>query len=496
MKQKIRSTVTENPERDFRFGSQSFLKNIESKYGVSNVSSLESVKNKKIETSLKNFGVANPFQSARVQSKQQETMRARHGEKTSRQSHITNFDDYKNLESWLVMFAEQHGEKPTIAEAAQNFNVTPSAISIQKKQQNLHHLFKVAQSQKEEEFKKFLELNFPQVIVVQNDRTTINPQELDFFFPEHNFAVEISPTSTHHSSDNKLNYGKNVPKDKNYHLNKMSSAQAAGVELLTVFDWMPWDKVMEFISHRLEGSYEKTYARNTTPVFIQKGNNTASKKVKDFINSNHVLGFNSKGTQFYTFLEYKGEIVAAAAWGKPRTLNIKNKKKDKTNNISLNNNNDPTTIELVRMCFAKNHSVPGGASRLLKTFIKEYKNTVNDGLNKIITFSDNDLGSGKIYEKLGFDVVSKPVAQKNYVHPDVKTSSGTNFTVKGTSLHLAGADRLLKNLPGYQPTGMLCKCLNDFHKKGECLPSNTEIVESYGFLPVYNCGYKKWELSL
>lgn len=71
-----------------------------------------------------------------------------------------------------------------------------------------------------------------------------------------------------------------------------------------------------------------------------------------------------------------------------------------------------------------------------------------------------------------------------------------NFRIKSSSLHFAGADRLLKNFPDYVPVGMECQHEGKPHEKGSCLPSNSEIVESYGFVPVYDCGYKKWLLNL
>ena len=487
IKKKIKETIDNNPENDFRIGSPNFSKIIEEKYGVSNVSSLEEIKNKKTETSIKHFGTSNPFQNSEIQIKQQKTMENKYGDKKGNQLHIQNFSDYKTLKNWLVSFAENNGRKPTIIEASKYFNVTPSTISQQKKKHNLHSLFRIVNSKKEETFLEYLTQNFPNINYIHNDRSAISPYELDFYFPDHNFAVEISPTTTHHSSDKKLNYRMNSPKDRNYHLNKMLAAENSNIELLTIFDWMPWDKSMEMITHKLSGSSKKVYARKTTPLFIKKENNALSKKIKNFINDNHILGFNSRGTQFYTYLEYDGEIVAAAGWGTPRNLSIKKK----------NNKIDKSVIELTRMCFAKNYSVPGGASRLLKTFIKNY----DEKLQKIITFSDCDLGTGKIYEKLGFSLVSKPAAQKNYVNPEAIILSNDDrvsscFTIKGTSLHLAGADRLLKNFPGYEQVGMTCKCEDTLHPKAECLPSNIEIVEAYGFLPIYNCGYKKWELKV
>lgn len=494
---KVKASIEQNPDRDFRIGSDNYKKMIKEKYDVDNVSSLDEVKKKKLELSLEKFGTENPFQNKEVQETYKKTMKEKYGSNPRKhQLNIENFDEYIELEQWLIDFEKENGKKATVTETADYFKVSTPAISHIKRRKSLHKYFRISNSLKEEKFAKFLNENFPDVKYIHNNRSVISPYELDFYFPEHNFAVEISPTTTHHSSDTFLNYGKNSPKDKNYHLNKALLCEKAGIELFTLFDWMPWTKSLNMISHKLSKSSRTVYARKANIHFIKKSKNKVSQELKNFINSSHILGFNGRGTQYYTYLEFDNEIIAAAGFGKPRQLNIKNLKNKKESSDAV--------MELTRLCFAPNISVPGGASRLLKTFIKEYS-AIGTSLSRIITFSDFDLGSGKIYETLGFKTIVKPAAQKQYVHPDLLAENveteedadiAIHFTVKGTSLHLAGADRLLKYFPGYEPVGLVCRCSDTFHNDAECLPSNTEIMNIYGFLTVHDCGYKKWQLDL
>lgn len=494
---KTKATIEQNPDKDFRIGSDNYKKLIKDKYGVDNVSSLDDVKKKKIELSLSKYGTENPFQNKDVQESYKKSMIEKYGKSPRKnQLNIKNFEEYIELEHWLINFEKENGKKATVSETAAYFNVSTTTISGLKKQKNLHKYFRIANSLKEEKFAEFLNKNFPDVRYVHNNRSVISPYELDFYFPDHNFAVEISPTTTHHSSETFLNYGKNTPKEKNYHLNKALLCEKAGIELFTMFDWMPWQKSLNMISHKLSKSSKTVYARKAKVHFIEKRKNKISRKLKEFIDDSHILGFDGRGTQYYTYLEFEDEIIGVAGFGKPRQLNIKSRKAGKQD---LND-----TIELTRLCFAPGVSVPGGASRLLKTFTKKYS-TINPSLSKIITFSDFDLGSGKIYETLGFKTIVKPSAQKQYVHPDLLVENtetedeadvAVHFTVKNTSLHLAGADRLLKNFPGYEPVGLVCQCSDTFHKNAECLPSNVEIMDMYGFLTIHDCGYKKWELNL
>lgn len=503
MKEKIKTALDSNPDKDFRIGSDNHKKQIQEKYGVENVSQLEEIKKKKIESSLKKYGVENPFQNEEIRQKQLKTMSERYGKRKGGQLRITNFDEYLEIEKWLINFEIKFGKKPSIKEASEYFNVVSPVISKLKRDLDLHKYFRIVNSYKEEQFAEFLNTNFPDVRYVHNDRKLISPYEVDFYFPDHNLAVEINPTTTHHSSDNYLNYGKNSPKEKNYHLNKALSCEKIGVELISVFDWMPWKKSLEMISHKLSKSSRTIYARKASIHFVEKKRNKIFQRLKDFIDSSHILGFDGRGTQYYTYLEHDGEIIAVAGFGAPRKLSIK-KKSENTTKDSVENSSK--TMELTRLCFAPDVSVPGGASRLLKTFIKEYSK-IEPNLSKIITFSDYDLGSGRIYETLGFKTIVKPVAQRHFVHPEylmndsliddgIGETLAPLFTVRETSLHLAGADRLLKNLPGYEPVGLVCQCSDTFHKNAECLPSNIEIMRDYGFLSIYDCGYKKWELDL
>ena len=96
-----------------------------------------------------------------------------------------------------------------------------------------------------------------------------------------------------------------------------------------------------------------------------------------------------------------------------------------------------------------------------------------------MTFSDCDLGQGKVYEKLNFSLIKDSAPSLNYYQPYYKKH------IKNLSLVMQGADRLLATFPNYEKIGI-----------GDNLPTNREIVESYGFLPVYDCGYRKWELLL
>lgn len=496
VKAKIKDALDADPTKDYRIGSEGFTKTLQDKYGVANVSSLDEIKAKKVATVIINYGVDNPMKDKTIAESMVTTMLDRYGVARHGQKHITHYDEWTNLEKWLRSLPK----KPTAEEAAKYFNVNIGMVKFHRNRDNLHSLFApspVIRSKKEQRFVEFLKENFPDINYVRNNRSVIYPKELDFYFPDHNFAVEISPLSTH-SSTYKPNQAWGMPpKDPDYHQNKAIACEDKGVELLTIFDWMPWSKTMDMIAHKLQGSSVRIGARKTVAHFIVKAKSPISKRIKDFIDSSHVLGFDGRGTSFYTYLTHgdDGTIVAAAGWGAPRVLSPSARAK---NQGQLDGG--PLTMELTRLCFAPGFSIPGGASKLLSTFIKRYEGLTNKSIDRLITFSDYDLGHGSVYKSLGFvlDEVSKP--QRNYVHPTHEVVSGGDlkaFRVRGMSLHMAGADRLLASLPGYVPVGRVCVCTDGtVHADASCLPSNIDIVLSYGMEEKFDCGYKKWSLTL
>lgn len=110
----------------------------------------------------------------------------------------------------------------------------------------------------------------------------------------------------------------------------------------------------------------------------------------------------------------------------------------------------------------------------MKTYLKN-----NPEVKEIITFSDNDLGTGNVYKTLGFEVIEENKGTLIWYNEKYDKK------IPNLSLVRQGTDRLLKNFPGYSYVG-----------QGENLPTNQEIIASYGFLPIYDCGYTKWKYKV
>lgn len=228
--------------------------------------------------------------------------------------------------------------------------------------------------------------------------------------------------------------------------------RAKGRDLLTVYPWFSFEKTLEFIQHQNSVSSQTVYARKCS---VETAD-TLTKKDREFIEQYHLLGnVKLKGERRVWRLMYEGETLGLAVFTE---------------------NSQPHTVELKRLIFKAGYSIPGGASKLCSAAVKHYRSV---GVTDIVTFSDCDISRGAVYGKLGFIPIQKPKPGVVYFNPQTKQK----FT--RVSLYAVGADRLLRNHPGYTPVGI-----------GEGLPSNEEIVLSHGFLKYCDSGSVKWRLTL
>jgi hypothetical protein len=357
---------------------------------------------------------------------------------------VINFNDFYYLTDFLKI-----NDPFTANQLAEYFNVARKRIIDVTRGTDMRAMLlqDEVNSKYEQRLIKYLRDNCPNVKYIHNNRTILGGRELDFYFPEQKLAIELSPTRTHNST---RGYDGEKPKSKNYHKQKFLDCDKLGIELITFFEWMPWNKITELITTKLSISNARVYARKT----VFHNYDYIDKDLFDKLSNWHILSLpsNYKRKAEVSTLEYNNDVIGIALW---------------------KSTNDDKVIELKRMVFKPGISVVGGASKLLKNYvgIHNYK--------KVITFSDCDLGRGAVYSKIGFNLIEEHKPTLVWNNPQ------QNWTIKNTSLYMQGADRLLANFPGYVPVGM-----------GDNLPSNKEIVESYGFLPVYDCGYRKWELNV
>lgn len=242
-----------------------------------------------------------------------------------------------------------------------------------------------------------------------------------------------------------------------------------GENLLTIYPWMDMSKVLAFLSYAGGSSSVRLNARSCEVELSEE----LSEEVKTFIKRFHILNLPqiNKGDFLCSVAlrEKSGNLLGVMVFCREKE-NKRGKNKDK------NKNKPKTVAELKRLVFRHDVSVRGGASRMLKHGVEWL---ISHGFTELFTYSDNDISAGGVYESLGFTLERSSSPGRKFYHPRTKQS----FAEK--SLYMVGADRLLAKHPHYRPVGI-----------GDHLPSNREIVLSYGFKEYRDSGYRTWVMPL
>jgi len=216
-----------------------------------------------------------------------------------------------------------------------------------------------------------------------NDRSVLpNNLELDFYFPEKKFAVEINGVYWHSS----------IFKHKNYHDEKFFLAENKGINLLQVWDVDLRDNyglVLSMIKNKLGLADKKIPARKTKIKLVD------SKTYKEFLSKNHLQGYAPSKVKVGLFFD--NELVSVAGFTERSGEWI-----------------------LDRFCSLLHTVVIGGFSKILKYFEKTYDPKV------IITFSDNRYSDGGLYRINGFDLV-KTNGPRLYYTDKVNIFNRRNF---------------------------------------------------------------------
>lgn len=200
--------------------------------------------------------------------------------------------------------------------------------------------------------------------VVMNTRSVIKG-ELDIYIPEKNIAIEYNGLYWH-SEDH--------GKDKNYHYNKWLACKEQGIQLIQIWEddyTRNPELVKNMLAYKLGVSQQvKVYARNTTIETLTK------QETDSFLNSNHIQG------------SVDGKIrVALFSDGSPVAVMV----------LKTESGSDGKVLNLLR--YATSVNVVGGFTRLISWVEKNVK-----GITEIVTFSDNTVSDGGLYESNGFHV--------------------------------------------------------------------------------------------
>lgn len=230
--------------------------------------------------------------------------------------------------------------------------------------------------------------------VVSNNRSLLGKNEIDIYLPERNIAIEFNGLYWHSHGMN----GKN----KSYHYDKYKKCSDLGVQLIQIWedDWkrkkpivirsllnkisINDEKLINEVIPSLK-IHKRVYARKT---FV---NQVTLEEAKGFLEENHIQGFSS-GAYYLSLKNEDHEIVS----------------------LMVLKRMSGGEFEISR--YATDRNVVGGFSKLLKHAER------NLGVNTFITFSDNCISDGSLYQNNGFSV-------DKIIPPDYK------YIVKGKREH-------------------------------------------------------------
>lgn len=292
------------------------------------------------------------------------------------------------------------------------------------------------QQQAEKDLISWIKSEFNSIDIQLQDRSVLDGKEIDIYIPQKHLGIEYNGNYWH--SD--------LLKSKTYHQEKTLLALQKGIRLIHIFEY-EWknpemqQKIKSYLSDILTDSKNKyiVYGRNTE---VHEVSNHES---YEFQNKYHLQGQAKASIHIGIFDKKKpDEMLGVMTFGKPRF-------------------NDKYDYELIRMCFKTGVIIVGGAQKMLKYFIKQYKPS------QILTYADLTKFNGSVYEKIGFSKCkSNSLTVPNYVW--VETNSN-------------------KVLKRYQTTKTRLVELG----MGDESETEDSIMRNSGYLKLYDSGQLKFE---
>ena len=182
------------------------------------------------------------------------------------------------------------------------------------------------------------------IAYITNDRSVIPPKELDIYIPALKIAIECNGCYWH--SD--------MEKPKDYHVKKFKECKDMGIQLIQIWeDWMinKPNIVKSFLQAKLGICNSTIYARKCEVCELDYS------VAMEFLEANHIQGKCS--SNYRIGLTHEGKLVAVMCFNKRSALSGSKRIND-------------SEAELIRFCNLRGARVVGGASKLLKYYIKNF----------------------------------------------------------------------------------------------------------------------------
>jgi hypothetical protein len=199
--------------------------------------------------------------------------------------------------------------------------------------------------------------------IIENERNTIGPFEIDIYLPELKLGIEYNGLWWHSSEY----------REYDYHLIKQKRSIDSGVELITIWedDWINKpDMIKSFLTYKLGEIKCKIPAKKCKVIELNK------KESDLFLEENHWNGKSNSSIRIALVCD--SYIVSV---------------------MTLKKSSEGYLLD--RYCIKKYALVMGGFSKMLNFFVDKYNPSY------IINYSDNMYSDGSLYLNFGFDLVSE-----------------------------------------------------------------------------------------
>ena len=386
------------------------------KYKVDNVWEIESINERRKQTNMVKYGYESNLHNELILNKTK---------KTKQNNFITKYPDFN--------FIHYTGKTLSIKcdDCDNIYDIDRSTfyhrVSYYKTPCTVCNPINSGESFFEKEILTFIKSIYDGV-VIENDRNTINPKELDILIPNKKIAIEFNGLFWHSSEF----------VDYKYHLKKTELCENKDINLIHIFEdeWFHKKEIIKSIIKSKFKIFDRIlYARKCKICEID------AETYKNFCEENHIQG--NVNSKIKIGLFYNDELVSIMSFGGLRK--------------SLGSTSEEGTYEMLRYCSKLNTLIVGGASKLFSFFIKKYRP------KKIVSFSDKRFFHGDIYKQLNF--IFDKNTSPNYFYVTEYLKRENRFKYRKDVLIKQGFD---KN------------------------KSETQIMDERGIYRIYDCGNKKW----
>jgi hypothetical protein len=355
------------------------------KYGVSNWAKTTDSKNIKINfwknishdakfkistkrqiTNLKKYGVLNPSQIETVKQKKKRTTLKNHG---------VEFFKQKNIKKETLAILNDEKEfknivnEKTIKDIKTILDIDSTTITNYCHRYDCRNLIKNDRSSRLEDMVKKICMDY-QIKLIHNDRKIIYPMELDFYFPTIQVAIECHGLFWH----SQLRGGK----DANYHFKKWESCRSQGITLYQYFE-DEFENSLELIKSKILYLNNKCQGRILGARRMEVNWLKNTQEEFDFYNKNHIQGPRLDRT------------FTVGGWITPNILSAC---------MSVKINKDQNQMEIVRFSTDISNRYPGAFTKILTWIIKQLQFK-----GEVLSWSDNRHSNGHLYQANGFAAV-------------------------------------------------------------------------------------------